>query len=83
MNRCLRIIRVILSIIVIILGVVALVGNFDTRVIMSFMFACLGILQILNGIHCYLQGKKTEAILFFLTSLFILGAVIKIVITFL
>ena len=78
----LRIIRTILTIIIIVLAAIVSLGNFDIRAIIPYLFCCIGILQIINGIHFYKKGKKTDAILFFLTSIFILGATVRFVIAF-
>ncbi|ERI92285.1 hypothetical protein HMPREF1982_02542 [Clostridiales bacterium oral taxon 876 str. F0540] len=75
-----RVIRTILTIIIIILAIIVLIGNFDIRVLIPYLFTCIGILQIFNGIHFYKQGKKTDGLLLFLMGIFILGLVFKIVI---
>lgn len=75
-----RVIRTILTVIIIVLAVTVLTGNFDIRAIIPYLFTCIGVLQVFNGIHFYKQGKKADGLLIFLTSIFILGVVVKIVI---
>jgi heme/copper-type cytochrome/quinol oxidase subunit 4 len=77
----LRIIRDILTIITVILAVIILIGNIDRRMIMPYMFTCIGIQLIFNGMHFYKQGKKTDGILLFLTSIFIWVVVVILVIS--
>jgi uncharacterized membrane protein len=50
----------------------------NTQVLMNFMFICLGIFQILNGIHFYKQGKKSDGILLILVGIFIFAVIVKI-----
>lgn len=45
---------------------------------MNFMFICLGIFQILNGIHFYKQNKKSDGILLILLGIFIFAVIVKI-----
>lgn len=78
-NKC-SIIRFILGILIIILSISILIDNTNTKVTMTFMLICLGIFQILNGIHSYKQNKKSDGILLILSSIFIFAVILKIII---
>lgn len=78
------IIRFIFGILTIILCIIALIYSStyrpNTQVLMNFMFICLGIFQILNGIHFYKQNKKSHGILLILSGMFIFSVIVKIAI---
>lgn len=76
------IIRFIFGILIIILCIIVFVYNntyrTNAQVIINFMFICLGIFQILNGIHFYKQNKKSDGILLILLGIFIFAVIVKI-----
>jgi len=73
------VIRFSLGILVIILSISVLIGNADSKVVLPYMMACLGFFQVFNGLCLYKEGKKPDAILSILSSIFILGVVIKVI----
>ncbi|PRR79676.1 hypothetical protein CLLU_34570 [Clostridium luticellarii] len=76
------IIRFIFGMLTLILCIIILIYSNtyrpNTQVLMNFMFICLGIFQILNGIHFYKQGKKSDGILLILVGIFIFAVIVKI-----
>lgn len=67
-----KIIQIILSIIVVILGVISIVNGSSIKTItMSSMLIVLGILQGVDAIYFYKQDKKIIAGIMLLISLFI------------
>lgn len=67
-----KIIQIILSIIVVILGVISIVNGSSIKTItMSFMLIVLGIVQGVDAIYFYKQDKKIIAGIMLLISLFI------------
>jgi len=73
----LRTIRILLTAVIILLAIPIFLESIYTRVIATCMLACIGAFQIFNGMHFYKHGKKTSGILFFLTSVIILGFVAR------
>lgn len=76
------IIRFIFGMLTLILCIIALIYSNtyrpNTQVLMNFMFICLGIFQILNGIYFYKQNKKSDGILLILVGIFIFAVIVKI-----
>ncbi|GIM29856.1 hypothetical protein CPJCM30710_25220 [Clostridium polyendosporum] len=77
MKRKFSLIKIILAIAIIILCICAAIGYVDSKVLMPYLLTSLGIIQIYNGVHFYKEDRKTEGILAILSSVFILGVVIK------
>jgi len=60
-----------------ILVIIVLIGNVNSKVIMPWMMACLGIFQIFNGLYFYEDNKKIDGTLSILVGIFIFGILIK------
>lgn len=76
------IVRFIFGIFTLILCIIVFIYNNTYRpnaqVLMNFILICLGIFQILNGIHFYKQNKKSDGFLLILSGIFVFAVTIKI-----
>lgn len=73
------IISFIFAILTMILAISSLMGNFNINVII-YMLICMSFFQLFNGLYYFEQDKKRDGILWILSSIVCLGAVISAVI---
>ena len=68
----------ILRILMIILAISVLIFSNYGNVILLYILICLEVFQIFNGLYFYKQDKKSDGMIAILSSIFILGVVIRI-----
>ena len=70
--KSLKVIKILTSVPVIILSVLALFNIISMKIIMPIVLLLLGILNISNGYYSYIKNKKGEAISLILSGIFVI-----------